>query len=95
MQLHPQGLNVIGPVGPPREITEVELYLVPALVQSHGHSADERLHPGGALVVGRAESPPDVFVVEDLHLEGEVLLEVLDNHDEKRKLDAQGLVGKK
>ena len=92
MELHPQSFDVVGAVGPAGEIAEVELDLVPALVQSHGHGADEGLHPGGALVVGGAEPPPDVLIVENLHLECEVLLQVLNNHNEKRKLYAQSLV---
>jgi hypothetical protein len=35
-----------------REVCQVELDLVPAVVQAHGHSADEGLHARRALVVG-------------------------------------------
>ena len=63
------------------------------LIQPHGHRADERLDARCALVVGRAESPADVLVVEHLNLEREVLLEVLEDHHEKRELDPKGLVG--
>lgn len=63
------------------------------LVQPHGHRADERLDARRALVVRRAESPPDVLVVQHLHLEREVLLEVLQDHHEEGELDAQGLAG--
>ena len=93
MNLHAQCLDVVGTVGPPREVTQVELDLVPALVEAHRHRADEGLDPGGRLVVGGAEPAADVLVVEDLDLEGEVLLEVLDDHDEEGELDAEGLVG--
>lgn len=44
------------------------------------------------LVVGRTEASAHVLVVENLHLEREVLLEVLDDHHEKRQLDAQSAV---
>lgn len=63
------------------------------LVQPHGHGADEGLHPGGALVVRRAESPADVLVVEHLHLKREVLLQVLEDHHQEGELDPQGLAG--
>ena len=76
----------------PGEVRQVELYLVPALVQSHRHRADERLHPGGGLVVAGSEPSPHVLVVQDLDLECEVLLHVLDNHHEGGQLDAQSLL---
>ncbi len=46
MDLNAQGLNVVGTVGATSEIGQVELNLIPALVKSHGHGADEGLHTG-------------------------------------------------
>ena len=43
---HPQGLDVVAAIGPPREVAEVELDLVPPLVEPHRHGANEGLHPG-------------------------------------------------
>ena len=43
------------------------------------------------LVVGGSKSPPHVLVVQHLHFESEVLLQVLDDEDEEGQLDAQGL----
>ena len=43
----PEGLNVVGSVSTSGEIGQVELNLIPALVKSHGHSADEGLYTGG------------------------------------------------
>ncbi len=43
------------------------------------------------LVIGCPEAPPDVLVVQDLHLEGEILFHVLHDEDKKGQLDAQGL----
>ena len=80
MQLHSEGFNIISTVGSPSKVAEIELDLVPALVQSHGHGADERLHPSGTLVIRGSESSPDVLIIQDLHLEGEVFLQVLDDH---------------
>ena len=45
------------------------------------------------LVVARAEPPPHILVVQDLDLEGEVLLHVLDDHDKVGQLDAERLLG--
>ena len=72
----PQGLNVVGTVGTTSEIGQVELNLVPAFIQTHGHGADERLDTGSTLVVGSSESTSNVLVIENLHLEGEVFLQL-------------------
>jgi len=93
MDLHPQRFDVVCAVGAAREVRQVELDLVPALVQAHRHRANERLHAGGRLVVGRPESPPHVLIVKNLHLEGEVLFKIFYDHDEERQLDAQSLLG--
>ena len=93
MNLNPQRLHIVGPVGSPGEVGQVELDLIPALVQPHGHRADERLHSGGGLIVACSEPSPHVFVIQDLDLECEIFLHVLDNHDEVGQLDAQGLLG--
>lgn len=76
-------------VGSPREVREVELNLVPTLVETHGHGANEGLHPCRGLVVGRPKATTNILVVKNLHFEAEVLLQVLDDHDEERKLDPQ------
>ena len=93
MDLHSQGLDVVSSVGATGEVGQVELNLVPAFVQTHGHRANEGLDASGRLVVGRTESASDVFVVEHLHFEGEIFLEVLNDHDQEGQLDAEGLVG--
>ena len=77
----------------PGEIRQVELDLVPALVQPHGHGADEGLHSGGGLVVTGSEPSPHILVIQDLHLESVILLHVLDNHHKVGELDAKRLLG--
>lgn len=73
-----QGWGVSAPtVGAAGELGEVELDLVPAVVQAHGHGADEVLHPRGALVVAGPEAAPLPLVVHDRHLEAEIPLEIL------------------
>ena len=93
VNLDPESLHVVCAVRSSREVRKIELNLVPSLVQSHRHRADERLHPGGGLVVARPESSPYILVIQDLHLECVVLLHVLDNHHKVGKLDAEGLLG--
>ena len=46
MYLNSQGLNVVGTVGTTGEIGEVELNLIPSLVETHGHRAYEWLNTG-------------------------------------------------
>lgn len=92
VDLHSERFDVIRPVRSPREVGKVELDLIPTLVESHGHGTYERLHSRRALIVRRAESSTDVLVVEDLYLEGEVLLEILEYHDEERQFDTQRLL---
>ena len=45
------------------------------------------------LIVGGPETPPDILVIKNLHLKAEVLLEILDDHDQEWQLDAQSLGG--
>ena len=88
----PEGLNIVGTVSSSGEIRQVELNLIPALIKSHWHGADERLDTSGRLIVGSSESTTHVLVIEYLDLEGEVLLQVLDDHDQEGKLDGEGLL---
>lgn len=92
MNLYPECLDIVGAVGPAGEVGQVKLNLVPPLVQAHGHGANKRLDACGGLVVGGAEASADVLVVQDLHFEGEIFLEVLDDHHEEGELDAQRLL---
>lgn len=61
--LHSQGLDVVCAVRPPGEIRQIELNLVPAVIQPHGHGTDERLDAGGALVVTCSKPSANVFVI--------------------------------
>ena len=88
MNLYPERFDVVRTVSTTREVRQVELDLVPAFVEAHGHGADEGFDSGGGLVVGGSEPSADVFVVEYLHFEGEILLQVLDDHDEEGEFDA-------
>ena len=76
MDLNSQGFDVVGTVSTTGEIRQVELDLVPSLIESHGHGANERLDTGSGLVVGSSESSAYVLVIEDLHFKSEVLLQL-------------------
>jgi hypothetical protein len=74
VDLHAQGLYVVGTVGTSREVGQVELDLVPALIQTHGHGTDEGFHTGRRLVVGGAETTSNVLIIQYLYFESEVFL---------------------
>jgi len=93
VELHAEGLNVVGTIGAASEIRQIELDLVPSFIEAHGHGTDEGLHASRGLVVGRAETTTDVLVIEDLNLKSEILFEILDDHDQEGELDTECLVG--
>ncbi len=76
MNLDSKRLDIIGSVGSSREVREVELDLVPALIESHGHRTDEWLYACSGLVVTGSEPPANVLVVKNLHFEREVFLQL-------------------
>jgi len=93
MNLNPECFDVICPVRTACEVGEIKLYLIPAVVQAHWHCANERLNAGCRLVITCAESPPDIFIVQYLYFEGEIFLQVFNDHHKKRQFDGQGLFG--
>ena len=76
MNLHSKSLDVVSAVGSASKVRKVKLDLVPTFVQPHRHSTDEWLHTRGGLIVGGSESTPNIFVVQHLHFEGEVFLQL-------------------
>lgn len=64
---NPNCLHVIGAVGAFNKVRQIELHLIPALVQAHRHRADKRLDTGLHLEVAGAETPSDALVIHDLH----------------------------
>ena len=74
MKLHAEGFDVVGTVGTTSEIRQVELDLVPALVESHGHGTDEGLYTGCALIVRCSEAASHILVIQYLYFEGEIFL---------------------
>ena len=73
----PKCLDVVCTVSSSCEIGQVKLNLVPSLIKSHGHGADEWLDTSCALVVRCSESSAHALVVKDLHFEGEIFLQLL------------------
>lgn len=44
------------------------------------------------LIVRCSEPPAYILIIQDLHLEREVLLQVLDDHHQERKFNTQSLL---
>merc|ERR1719223_851717 len=91
MDLHSKGLDIVSAVSTTGKVGQVELDLVPSFVQPHGHCANKGLHSCCGLVVGGSKASSYVFVVEDLHFESEVFLQVLNDHDQEGELDPESL----
>lgn len=73
MNLNAQRFHIVRSVGASREVGQIELDLIPALVQAHRHRADERLDARRRLVVAGAEAPSHVLVVEHLRRKSVVI----------------------
>ena len=91
VDLNSKSLYVVGTIGSSGEIRQVELNLIPSFIESHWHSANKRFYSCSWLIVGGSESTSNWFVIKYLYLEGEVLFEILNDHDQERKLDGKRL----
>jgi len=65
--LYTECFNVVGAICTSSEVGQVELYLVPAVIQPHRHRADEGLNASCALVVAGTESPTYVLIIQYLY----------------------------
>lgn len=65
--LNSDGFDVVGAIGSAGKVRQVELDLVPSVVQSHWHRTDERTDPCCALVVTRTKPTLYVLIVQYLH----------------------------
>jgi hypothetical protein len=92
VDLHSKSFYVVSTIGSSCEIRQVELNLIPPLIKSHRHCANERLDSGSRLIVWGSESSSDTLIIEYLDLEGKVFLQVLDDHDQERKLNGQSFL---
>lgn len=76
MYRNPKSFYIVRPVGSPGKIGQVELNLIPSLIQPHRHSANEWFDSGGRLIIRCSESPPDILIIEDLHFEGKIFFKL-------------------
>ena len=76
VNLHSQCFNIVSSISSSCEIRQVELNLIPALIESHGHCANERLYSGCWLIVWCSESTSNVLVIKYLHFESEIFLQL-------------------
>ena len=59
----PERLNVVGTIRSSGEIGQVKLNLVPSLIKSHWHGADERFYTSRTLIIWGSKSTSYVLVV--------------------------------
>lgn len=72
MNLNPQSFDIISSIRSSCKIGKIKLNLIPSLVQSHWHCANEWLHSCCWLVIGRPKSSSHIFVVKDHDFESEI-----------------------
>lgn len=65
--LNPDGFDVVGAICSAREVRQVELDLVPSVIESHWHRTDERSDPRCALVVTRTKPTLYVLIIQYLY----------------------------
>mmetsp|Transcript_35385 Transcript_35385/g.49358 ORF Transcript_35385/g.49358 Transcript_35385/m.49358 type:complete len:226 (-) Transcript_35385:42-719(-) len=92
VDLDSKGFDIVGTICSSGEIGQVKLNLIPAFIQSHRHSTNEWLHSCCRLIVRSSKSSPNIFIIQNLYLESKVFFQVLNNHDQERKLDTEGLL---
>ena len=83
MDLNAQRLNVIRTIGTTSEVTQVELNLIPTLIQTHWHSTDEWLDTGRRLIVRGAEATTNILIIQHLDFKGEIFLQILNDHHQE------------
>mmetsp|Transcript_45407 Transcript_45407/g.60285 ORF Transcript_45407/g.60285 Transcript_45407/m.60285 type:complete len:98 (+) Transcript_45407:215-508(+) len=93
MDLKPARLFVPGVVGVLREVSQVELDVVPVAVEAEWQGADEGLDARLRLVSRRPEPPPRLLFIHDLHFERKVIPCRFEGKCEAWVFDAEGLGG--
>ena len=76
MNGHSKSLYIVGAVSPAGEIWQVKLNLIPTLIKPHGHCTDKGLDSSCRLIIGCSESAANIFIIQDLDLEGEVFFKL-------------------
>jgi len=92
MDLDSECLDVVGSICSAGEVGQVELDLVPALVESHRHRTDERFHTSCGLIVRCAESSSDIFIIKYHHFECKIFSQILDDHYKEGQLDTKSFL---
>ena len=64
--LHAQRFHVVGTVGAAGKIRQIELDLIPALVQPHRHGTDEGFNARRRLIVAGTKPAANVFIIQYL-----------------------------
>lgn len=77
MNSHSQSFDVITTISPACKIRQIELDLIPTLIQSHRHSTDKRLHSSSRLIVAGSKSPAYILIVEYLNFESKIFFELI------------------
>jgi len=93
MNLNPCSFNIASSISPSSKVTQVDLNLIPAIIQTQRHGAVEGTDPSAGLEVAGAEPPSEVFIIQDFHLESEVALQILDDEDQEREPNSETGVG--
>lgn len=93
VNLNTDSLHIVCSVRPASKVRQIKLNLVPPFVQTHWHGTNEWLDSRRGLIIRRTKSSLHSFVIQNLYLECEILIEILDNHYEKWEFDAQCLLG--
>jgi hypothetical protein len=63
-------------VGPLCKFCQVELYLIPAIIQAHRHRADEVFHSCLRLIIACTKTAPHILIVQNRDLKTKISLEV-------------------
>jgi len=76
MNCHTQSFYIVATVSPTGEIRQIELNLIPSLIQPHWHGADKWFNPCGWLIIGGTETSSNVLIIKNLHLKSEVFFKL-------------------
>lgn len=93
MNGYSQSFNIIGTVGSPGKIFQIKLYLIPSMIQFHGHSANKRFHFCTRLIIRSSKPPPHPRIIHYLHLKRKLLPHILNNHHQNGQFNSQSIFG--
>jgi len=91
MNLNASRFKISGSIRPTSEICEVHLNLIPSGIQTQRHGAIEGSDPSARLEIAGTETTLEVSIIQNLHLEGKVAFQVLDDQNQKWEADSKTL----